>query len=190
MIFTFRTTEGAVQYPRDLQHKWTLLFSYDGDFQPVTATELWELAALQGELRRNGCEILCISPDSVATHLAFLENLSRHRAPTVTFPLASDPEGVWRKSQQLDPARKYVWLLSPDGTPSAMFSYPLAVGANFTEALRTLLALQTEKPTPSGWVPGASPLALPPATRTESRHFLSAKEKEGAIGIDWYICYE
>lgn len=190
MIFTFQTTEGIVQYPKDFQDRWTLLFYYDGDFQPVAATELCELASLQGEFRRHDCEILCISPDSVAVHLAFIENLSRHRAPQIAFPLAGDPEGAWRRAQQLDTAKKYLWLLSPDAVPRALFSYPHTVGANFTEALRTLLALQTEKLTPSGWVPGASPLALPPATRGEARHFLSSKEKEGAIGIDWYLCYE
>ncbi len=190
MNFELSSTEGVVRYPADFEKRWTLMFYYGGDFQPVAATELWELAKLQGEFRRQGCELLCISGESVAVHLAFLENLSRHRTPAITFPLAADPEGTLRKQLQLDPGKKYVWLLAPGGAPKALFSYPHTVGANFTEVLRTLLALQTEKPTPCGWVPGAAPLALPPATRAESRHFLSAKEKEGAIGIDWYICFE
>ncbi len=190
MFFELSTTEGIFRYPQDLQKRWMLLFYYSGDFQPVAATELWELAALQGELRQQNCDILCISGDTVAVHLAFLENLGRHRTPLITFPLAADPEGSLRKRLQLDPAKKYIWLLAPGGAPRALFSYPHAVGANFTEVLRTLMALQTERPTPCGWVPGAAPLALPPATRAESRHFLSSKEKEGAIGIDWYLCFE
>lgn len=190
MFFTLQTTEGTIRYPFDFQKSWTLLFYYEGDFTPVAATELWELAKLQGTLERQGCGILCISPDSIPTHLAFLENLNRHKTPAVTFPLGSDPEGALRRRLQLETSKKYLWLLSPQGETQATFSYPHTVGANFTEALRTLLALQTEKHTPCGWVPGASSLALPPATRKESLHFLTEKEKEGAIGIDWYVCFE
>lgn len=190
MFFTLSTTDGLRRYPADFQHHWTLLFYYAGDFLPVSATELWGLAELAGEFRQNDCQLLCISPDSVAVHLAFLENLSRHRAPAVSFPLGADPEGLLRKKLQLDPEKKYIWLLSPGGRSEALFSYPHQTGANFTEVLRTLLALRLDKPTPYGWVPGASALCLPPTTHAESRYFLAAKEKEGAIGIDWYLCYE
>lgn len=190
MFFELSTTEGPRRYPADFQNNWTLLFYYAGDFQPVSATELLGLAELSHEFRQSGCAILCISPDSIPVHLAFLENLSRHRAPAVTFPLGSDLEGALRKELQLDPGKKYIWLLSPGGAPQALFSYPHETGANFTEVLRTLLALRLQKPTPYGWVPGAAALCLPPTTRAESRHFLAAMEREGAIGIDWYLCFE
>jgi peroxiredoxin (alkyl hydroperoxide reductase subunit C) len=75
MFFTLSTTDGLRRYPADFQNRWTLLFYYAGDFLPVSATELWGLAELSGDFRQKGCEILCISPDSVAVHLAFLENL-------------------------------------------------------------------------------------------------------------------
>ncbi len=190
MFFTLQTTDGLYRYPSDFQKDWFLLFYYSGDFKPVSATELLGLAELSGEFARHQCRILCISSDSVAVHLAFLENLSRYRAPAVTFPLAADTDSSLRKDLQLHPGQKYVWLLAPGGTPQAHFSYPHETGANFTEVLRTLLALKTQKSTPHAWVPGDSTLALPPSTRAESRHFLSAKEKEGAIGIDWYLCFE
>lgn len=194
MNFDLNTTEGLRRYPADFQKDWTLLFYYSGDFQPVSATELLGLAALQSELSANGCRILCISGDTVPVHLAFLETLGRYRLgnthAAITFPLGHDPEGKLRRELQLDPDKKYIWLIAPGGAPEAHFSYPHRTGANFTEVLRTLLALQTEKPTPYGWVPGEHTLCLPPATRNESRHFLAAQEKEGAIGIDWYLCFE
>lgn len=188
--FFINTTEGAFRYPEDCTG-WTLLFYYSGDFLPVSATELWGLAELQSELQQNHCRILCISEDRLAVHLAFLENLSRHRGnPPIRFPLGEDAGGALRQQLQLDPDKKYIWLLSPGGAAEAHFSYPHQAGANFTEVLRTLLALQTGKPTPYGWVPGAPALALPPATQAESRHFMQEQEKAGGIAVDWYICYE
>lgn len=190
MCFSIETTEGLFRFPADCTG-WTLLFYYGGDFQPVAATELMGLAELQWELRQNDCRILAVSADTVPVHLAFLENLDRHRGSArIEFPLGSDPQGILRSALQLDAGKKYIWLLAPGGAPEAHFSYPHQTGANFTEVLRTLLALRTQKPTPYGWVPGAHTLALPPETSSESRHFLHCKEQEGAIGIDWYLCFE
>lgn len=191
MNFSIDTTEGLFRYPQDLKNNWMLLFYYSGDFLPVTATEMFGLAELQAELRAHQCRALCISQDTVAVHLAFLESLSRHRGKTqIDCPLGCDPKGKLQAELQLDPTKKYIWLLAPGGTPQAHFSYPHRIGANFTEVLRTLLALQTQKPTPYGWVPGAHTLALPPATHTESRHFMQEQEKAGGIAVDWYLCFE
>lgn len=190
MYISIQTTDGPFRFPADCTG-WTLLFYYGGDFQPVIATELMGLAELQGELRQNDCRILAVSADTVAVHLAFLENLSRHRGHArIEFPLGSDTGGGLQKALQLDPAKKYIWLLAPGGRAEAHFSYPHQTGANFTEVLRTLLALQTQRPTPYGWVPEAPTLALPPTTRKEMDHYMNEQEKEGKICVDWYICYE
>ena len=173
-MFSISTTEGAFSMPRK---GWLLLFHYAGDFLPVSATELMGLAEMQEEFQRQGCRILCLSPESLAVHLAFLENLRRHRGIPIRFPLGT---GMGRKS---------VALLK-DGVPQAQFFYPAEVGVNFTEVLRTLLALQTGKPTPCGWVPETDTLALPPATRKEQEHYMMEQEKVGKICVDWYICYE
>ena len=195
MEFTIQTTEGAVCYPADFQKGWTLLFYYAGDFLPVSATELLGLAELQPEFSANGCGLLAVSGDSIPVHLAFLETLNRYRLDDrpycpVAYPLGSDPAQSLPAALGLEPGKKYLWLLAPGGAAKAHFSYPHETGANFTEVLRTLLALQTGKPTPYGWVPGAAALALPPATRNESRHFMDACEREGKICIDWYLCFE
>lgn len=173
-MFSMPTTEGNFPLPH---RGWLLLFHYPGDFLPVSATELLALAELQGEFRRHRCAILALSRDSIAVHLAFLENLRRHRGTPIRFPLGT---GAGRKS---------VTLLK-DGVPRAQFFYPPEIGVNFTEVLRTLLALQTGKSTPCGWVPETDTLALPPATRKEQEHYMTEQEKAGKICVDWYICYE
>ena len=176
MNFSVPTTEGNF---RPAKGEWVLVFRYGGDFLPVSATELVALSALQAEFRQNRCALLCISGDSLAVHLAFLENLSRHAAGPVTLPLATAPVGG-----------KAVQLWDPTGCLRAEFRYPNEVGVNFTEALRTLLALQSGKTTPCGWVPEGETLALPPTTRGELCHYVKEQEKAGHICVDWYVCYE
>ena len=187
------TTEGPLQFPAHFP-RWALVFYYSGDFLPVSATELLALAQLKHSFEKNQCDLLCISTDRVATHLAFIKTLNRYRlaeypAP-ITFPLGEDPEGALRRAWSLSPDQKYLWLFAPGGVPKAQFTYPAEVGVNFTEVLRTLLAIQLGKPTPCGWVPEAHPLALPPQTRAESDCFIQETEKEGGIAIDWYISFD
>ena len=187
------TTEGAVQFPADFP-RWTLVFYYGGDFSPVSATELMALAQMKPSFEKKQCDLLCISADRIASHLAFIKTLNRYRLAEypspITFPLAEDPAGELQRRWGLSPALKYLWLFAPDGAAKAQFTYPLEVGVNFTEALRTLLALKLGKPTPCGWVPEAYPLALPPQTRAESGCFMHRAEKEGGIAIDWYLSFE
>ncbi|PWM39430.1 MAG: hypothetical protein DBX52_04930 [Clostridiales bacterium] len=195
MQFQLQTTDGPRSYPNDFQERWTLLFYYSGDFLPVTATELMGLSTLQHDFYSNHCDILCISTDSIPVHLAFLETLSHYRIEEqepvpIAFPLASDETGALRDALQLSSDQKYIWLLAPGGAPKAHFSYLHQTGANFTEVLRTLLALQTGKPTPYGWVPGAHALLPPPVTRGESIHHMNHSEKAGHYCIDWYLCFD
>ncbi len=192
MEFLIQTTEGPYRYPADCRGQWTFLFYYGGDFQPVSATELLELAALQEEFFAGGCRILCLSQDSIAVHLAFLETLSRYRIKPQTpihFALGTDSNGALRAQMGLAKEQKYLWLLSPDGAPRAHFSYPNEIGANFTEVLRALLALKTRRPTPCGWVPGACNLLPPPVTRQESIGNMQRQEQAGHLCIDWYLCF-
>ncbi|MBQ8599844.1 MAG: redoxin domain-containing protein [Clostridia bacterium] len=192
MEFYLETTEGPFRYPADCTGKWTLLFYYGGDFLPVSATELLELSSLQGEFTEGNCRILCLSEDRLSVHLAFLETLSRYRLGKhvpIRFPLGCDLKGILREQMGLGEGKKYLWLLSPDGTPHAHFSYPNEIGVNFTEVLRTLLALQTRRPTPCSWVPGEPNLLPPPATRRESIDYMQKQEQAGHICIDWYLCF-
>ena len=195
MHYTWQTTEGPLRYPEDLQGHWSVLFYYGGDFTPVAATELLALSALWGEFDQAGAKIYAISPDSLPTHLAFSATLERYRLETqpaapLSFPLAVDQESTLRKELLLNSQKKYIWLLSPEAESMAHFSYPADTGVNFTEILRTLLALQTERPTPHGWTPGTHTLLPPPQTQEERIAHMEKSEQQGGYCIDWYICFE
>lgn len=194
MNFTFETTEGPFCYPKDLGGGWGLLFYYGGDFSAVSATELLALSALAPTLARADCRVLAVSGDTLAVHLAFLETLHRYRLEQfpspVTLPLAADPNGAFYRALGGGQGQKYLWLVDPQGMTRAHFSWPAEIGANFTEAHRTLLALQTDRPTPADWVPGGYTLALPPKTRKESLEYMGEKEQSGGLAIDWYFSFE
>ena len=171
-----QTTEG----PFTPEPRWTVLFFYSGDFLPVTTTEMEQLATLQGDFFRCDAALFALSGDSLATHLAYLNHLSNRFLHKILFPLVALPH----------PCPKGIWILDPQGEPRAVFGYPDQTGVNFTEVLRTLAALQTEKPTPAGWVPGESPLLPPPQTREESILFMNEWERRGHVCVDWYLGYE
>ena len=175
-----QTTLGLRQVPEDIGSQWAVVFFYGGDFLPVSTTELQQLAALQSEFGSMNTQLLALSTDSLATHLAYLENLGRHSGPEIKFPL-----GTWP-----DILPKTILILAPDGEARALFQYPPETGVNFTEVLRTLAALQTGRPTPAGWVPGANTLLPPPETREQSQLFMQEAERRGHICVDWYLCYE
>lgn len=195
MEITLQTTEGPLSFPAGMMGRWTLLFYYGSDFSPVAATELLALSALKEDFDRAGAKILAVGSDSIASHLAFSAALERYRleaAPPspIAFPIAYDEGGALQEMLGLSPQNKYLWLISPEGEAKAMHSYPLDTGANFTESLRTLLALQTERPTPHGWTPGAHALLPPPQTQKERISHMDRSEQQGGYCIDWYICFE
>lgn len=195
MEITLQTTEGPIPFPEGIKGQWTLLFYYGNDFSPVAATELLALSALKGDFDQAGAQILAIGGDSIPSHLAFSAAMERYRlesapAAPISFPLGYDENGAFGRMMGLSPQNKYLWILSPEGQIKALTSYPLETGANFTESLRTLLALQTNQPTPHGWTPGAHALLPPPITQEERINHMNLSEQQGGYCIDWYLCFE
>ncbi len=175
-----QTSLGPRRVPEEFGRQWAVIFFYGGDFLPVSTTELQQLAGLQSEFAARGVQLMAVSRDALPVHLAYLEHLSRHPGPEIKFPLGTLPGS----------ARKMILILAPGGEQKALFHYPDDTGVNFTEVLRTLAALQTGRPTPAGWVPGAGTLLPPPETREQSQLFMQESERKGHICIDWYLCYE
>ena len=195
MDLTLQTTEGPLSLPDAIRGQWNLLFYYGSDFSPVAATELMALSAMKEDFSKAGATLLAIGSDSIPSHLAFSADLERYRPKTapaapLRVPLAFDEGGSFAKQMGLSPKNKYLWLISPEGAIMAAFAYPLETGVNFTEILRTLLALQTKNPTPHGWVPGSHTLLPPPHTQRERISNMERRERQGGYCIDWYLCFE
>lgn len=201
--FQAETTYGKVNFPEDYKGKWVIVFSYYGDFSPVCATEMMELASNAGEFAANGCSLLGLSVDSAASHVQWTRAMERYRwgnagARKVSFPLIADDHGEVSRLYGILPASsvpgrtaRHVFYIDPHGVLRAMLSYPVVVGRNTHEMLRLLLALQTVDATgyytPGNWVPGNDLVYSAPQTTMGAQKLV--EELKGSGCIDWYLCY-
>jgi alkyl hydroperoxide reductase subunit AhpC len=141
--------------------KWKVVFFWPLDFTFVCPTEIIEFASREMEFRALNCQLLGCSTDSQYSHLTWRkDNKSIDRVP---FPLLSDIKrelsqrvGVLHRSEGV-PLRA-TYIVDPGGIIRWVEVNDLNVGRNVEEVLRVLKALQTEKLTPCGWMPGQTTL--------------------------------
>jgi peroxiredoxin 2/4 len=207
--FTAETTTGTLNFPGDYGKKWKILFSHPQDFTPVCSTEILELAHLQGELDKMGVKIAIISTDPVETHLQWkksLEELNINNQGTVkiNFPLIGDDDvkiaklyGMIHSETNSTKSVRGVFIIDPNNIVQAIYFYPMNVGRNTAEILRTVSALQisaqestTESHvlTPVNWSPGHDLLvSIPPKAQSSKT---SGDVPDGYYSPVWYMWYK
>ena len=165
--FTTETTAGTINFPLDFGSNWKIIFSHPMDFTPVCSTELIELANLQDEFERLGVKIITVSTDPLETHKQWkkvLEQIDYKEYPRqkINFPIVDDSNLVIAKlygmiHRESDNNRdvRGVFIIDPDNKIRAEFFYPMEVGRNMNEILRSVIALQTTERnnimTPANW---------------------------------------
>ena len=165
--FTTETTAGTINFPLDFGRNWKIIFSHPMDFTPVCSTELIELANLQDEFERLGVKIITVSTDPLETHKQWkkvLEQIDYKEYPRqkINFPIVDDSNLVIAKlygmiHRESDNNRdvRGVFIIDPDNKIRAEFFYPMEVGRNMNEILRSVIALQTTDRnnvmTPANW---------------------------------------
>jgi len=168
--FTTETTTGIINFPFDFGNNWKMILSHPMDFTPVCSTELIEIASLQDELEGLGVKIITVSTDPLETHKQWkkaLEQIEYKEYPRqkINFPIADDSDLVISKlygmiHRESDNNRdvRGVFIIDPDNKIRAEFFYPMEVGRNMNELLRTVIALQTTDTntvmTPANWHSG------------------------------------
>lgn len=207
--FTAETTNGTLNFPSDFGKKWKILFSHPQDFTPVCSTEILELAHLQGELDKLGVKIAIISTDPVETHLQWkksLEELNINNQGTVkiSFPLIGDDDikiaklyGMIHSQTNSTRSVRGVFIIDPNNIVQAIYFYPMNVGRNTDELLRTITALETSAQqstdashvmTPVNWNPGKDLLVSIPPKAQESK---SATDiPAGYYSPAWYLWFK
>jgi len=201
--FKAESTNGEIIFPTDYGRNWKLLFSHPQDFTPVCSTEILELAYLQDEFDKLGVKIVVISTDPLETHVHWqkaLESISiNERKPVkIKFPLVDDENIAVSKKYGMIHAKtnstksvRGVFIIDPDNIIQSIYFYPMNIGRNTDELIRTILALQTATAenvlTPANWKPGKD-LLLPYAIKKDENS-LSASSPE-YYSPAWFLLYK
>lgn len=199
--FSAKTTNGDLVFPDDFGSRWKILFAHPQDFTPVCSSELLELAHLQKEFDRLGVKLAVISTSPLETHEVWkkaLEEVSYKGQPAtkIKFPLIDDDNklisrqyGMIHPSISGTKSVRGVFVIDPDNVIQAIYFYPMNVGRNSEELLRSVVALQTADDvhmTPADWNLGEDLMvAVPPVTdqRTEN-------VPDGFYKLTWFMWYK
>jgi peroxiredoxin (alkyl hydroperoxide reductase subunit C) len=190
------TTQGTLRLS-DFEGSWLVLFSHPADFTPVCTTEFIGFSKINEELKKRNTELLGLSVDSVASHIARIRNVEEKMGIKIPFPIIADlNKEVSKKFGMIHPAQsktetvRCVFIIDPESKIRAILYYPLTTGRNMNEILRLIDALQTtdihKVATPANWIPG-DPVVVPPPSTAEA-----AEERVQADYDckDWYLCFK
>ncbi len=169
--FTAESTHGPINFPSDYGNNWKVIFSHPRDFTPVCSTELLELANVQREFNKLDTKIIVVSTDNLHTHFLWKDALEeinfKDRGPKkINFPLVddnsyaiSDLYGMSHPNAERGNNIRGVFFIDRQNKIRAIYFYPVEVGRNTEEIIRTLKALQKTDDdfnvkTPSDWQEG------------------------------------
>lgn len=170
--FTAETTNGTLHFPEDMGGQyWKILFSHPQDFTPVCTSEIMQLTRMQDELEMYAIKIAIISADTKERHELWKTSIEEalHNSDvqdiTINFPLIADADlkvsrlyGMVHDKVSSHKDIRGVYIISPDNKIAAIFFYPMNIGRNMDEIIRTVTALQTAEAsklcTPVNWEPG------------------------------------
>ena len=179
--FDAETTHGTINFHDWIGDGWAVLFSHPKDFTPVCTTELGYMAGLQPEFEKRNCKIIGLSVDPVEGHKAWAKDIEATSGNAVEYPMIGDPalnvaklydmlpEGAGDTSEGRTPADnatvRSVFVVGPDKTIKATFTYPMSTGRNFDEVLRLLDSIQLtakhQVATPVQWNQGDDVIISP-----------------------------
>jgi peroxiredoxin (alkyl hydroperoxide reductase subunit C) len=193
------TTNGKVSL-KDYKGKWLIFFSHPGDFTPVCTTEIIAFSKAYTYFNQLGTELLGLSVDSNASHLAWLYEIYCKTGIKVPFPIVADRNGqIARKYGMISSdvsnteTVRNVFVIDDKGLVRTILVYPLNIGRFIPEILRIVQALQVadsnDAMTPANWTPG-EPLVVP-APKTFSALFeRNAEIEKNRNGMSWYLSFK
>lgn len=196
------TTQGEINFPKDYEGKWVILFSHPADFTPVCTSEFMTFASMQKQFQDLNCELVGLSVDGLYSHIAWLRTIKEKieykgmKNVEVTFPLIEDitmdvasKYGMIAPGESNTKAVRAVFFIDPKGIIRTIIYYPLSIGRNFDELLRVVQALKAADEfnvaCPADWRPGDD-VIIPTAgscgvakERTEDKDLTC---------YDWFFC--
>jgi peroxiredoxin (alkyl hydroperoxide reductase subunit C) len=193
--FTAQTTQGDVTLSKWQEGKWVVLFSHPADFTPVCSTELTEFGRRFKEFEQRGVKLIGVSVDSIHSHLAWVQNLSKILGVRLPYPLIADSNravselyGMIHPGVSATVTVRALFIIDPKRLVRAIIYYPLNIGRNVDEVIRAIDALQTADAKavacPVNWKPGDKVIVPPPKTEKEVDDRLALQNVER---LDFYL---
>ena len=156
---------GRLQFHQWAGDSWVVLFSHPADFTPICTTELGLTARLKGEFDKRNVKAIALSVDSADSHLTWIKDIEETQDTVVGFPIVADADrkvselyDMIHPGQSTTVTVRSVFIIDPKKTVRLILTYPLNVGRNFAEILRTIDALQLVDKygvaTPGNWKSG------------------------------------
>jgi len=178
--FAADTTLGPISFHDWIGDDWAFLFSHPADFTPVCTTEMGRTAQLAGEFAARRCKPIGLSTDTVEEHLEWIADVDETQHSTLRFPIVADPDlsisrlyGMIHPSQSATSAVRGVYIIDPGKTLRLTMTYPMSIGRNFDEILRSIDALQTGDRAgvalPADWRPGRRAIIPPTLPEAEAQ---------------------
>ncbi|NUN08935.1 MAG: peroxiredoxin [Ignavibacteriaceae bacterium] len=202
--FTAVTTQGEINFPKDYEGSWVILFSHPADFTPVCTSEFMTFAVMEEQFNKAGCKLVGLSVDGLYSHIAWLRTIKEKieykgmKNVEVTFPLIEDitmevakKYGMIQPGESNTKAVRAVFIIDPKGIIRTIIYYPLSLGRNFDELYRALIALKTADEfsiaTPADWRPGDDVIVPTAGSCGTAKNRMDGKE-EGVECKDWFFC--
>jgi peroxiredoxin (alkyl hydroperoxide reductase subunit C) len=189
------TTIGKIKFSDYEPGKWKILFSHPADFTPVCTTEMSGFALRQNEFDELNTALIGLSIDSIHSHLAWVNNVKEKTGVYFQFPIIADLDmkvsklyGMLQPNESETAAVRAVFFVDASNKIRLIMYYPLNVGRNMDEIIRSLKALQfsdTHKVAmPLNWQPGDKVIVPAPKTlqELEARNADTTLEK-----VDFYL---
>lgn len=197
------TTQGEINFPRDYEGKWVILFSHPADFTPVCTSEFMTFAKMEQEFDMLNCKLVGLSVDGLYSHIAWLRTIKEKiefngmKDIEVKFPLIEDiTMSVAKKYGMIQPgesstkAVRAVFFIDPKGVIRAIIYYPLSTGRNFSEIKRALIAMQTadkyDVATPANWQPDDDVIVPTAGSCGVAKERM--ENKKDMKCYDWFFC--
>ena len=197
------TTQGDINFPGDYKGKWVILFSHPADFTPVCTSEFMTCASMADDFKKMNTELVGLSVDGLYSHIAWLRTIKEKieykgmKDVEVKFPLIEDITrevskryGMLQPGESSTKAVRAVFFIDPKGVIRTIIYYPLAVGRNFDEIKRVLIALQTADnfsvALPADWRPGDDVIVPTAGSCGVAKERMESKDEMHCY--DWFFC--
>ena len=198
------TTQGEIDFPKQYEGSWVILFSHPADFTPVCTSEFMTFATLEPKFAELNCKLVGLSVDGLYSHIAWLRTIKEKieyrgmKDVEVTFPLIEDitmevakKYGMIQPGEATTKAVRAVFVIDPKGIIRTIIYYPLSLGRNFDELLRVVQALKTADEfsiaPPADWRPGDDVIVPTAGSCGVAKDRMDGKQ-EGVECKDWFFC--